>query len=252
MTAVVLFDVDGTLVDSNDAHARAWVSALAEAGYDVPFERIRPFMGMGGDRMLPQVADDLDPGSDLGKTIAKRRLEIFLSRELPTVRPMAGARRLLAEVRARGARVVVATSAKRDELDRLLNVGDFTASVDVTTTSDDAQESKPAPDIVQAALTNAGAAAGDAVMIGDTRYDIASAHAAGIPCIALRCGGSDPATLNDADAVYANPAELAAALDRAPFAWAAAPVTQTAPEHLLRPSRPVDPASLERDPFTAI
>lgn len=219
MTSTVLFDVDGTLVDSNDAHARAWVSALAEGGFDVPFDRIRPLIGMGGDRMLAQLADGLSADSDRGTSIAARRLEIFLTRELRDVRAFRGARRMLETVRARGGRVVVATSAKRDELDTLLAIGNFKPLVDFSTTSDDARESKPAPDIVRAALTSASASEADAVMVGDTRYDIESAHNARVACVALRCGGSDPATLRHANAVYAGPIELIEKIDRAPFDW---------------------------------
>jgi HAD superfamily hydrolase (TIGR01549 family) len=219
VTSAVLFDVDGTLVDSNDAHARAWVAALAEAGYRVPFERVRPLIGMGGDRILPLVTGGLSQADERGQAIAKRRTEIFRERELATVRPTRGARELLEAVHARGARVVIASSAKREEVDELLAVGDLGPLVDVASTSDDASSSKPAPDIIAAALRKAGVAPAEAVMVGDTRYDIEAAHNAHVACVALRCGGNDPATLVDAEAVYADPGELAAALDRPPFAW---------------------------------
>jgi phosphoglycolate phosphatase-like HAD superfamily hydrolase len=134
---------------------------------------------------------------------------------------------LLEAVRTRGGRVVVATSAKRDELDTLLSVGNFKPLVDIAATSDDARASKPAPDIVWAALANASASETEAVMIGDTRYDIEAAHNAGVACVALRCGGSDPATLRDAEAVYAGPIELIEKIDRAPFSWAGVAATST-------------------------
>jgi HAD superfamily hydrolase (TIGR01549 family) len=227
MTRAVLFDIDGTLIDSNDAHARAWVAALAEAGYDVPFERIRPMIGMGGDRILPEVTGGLRDDSPEGQALSKRRMAIFFSREFDALRATRGARALLEAVRARGARVVIATSAKKEELDRLLAVGDFGPLVDVASTSDDAAASKPAPDVVHAALDKAGMSPGDAVMVGDTRFDVEAAHRAGVPCVALRCGGNDPASLAGADAVYADPAELISALDRPPFGFAAA--SQSAP-----------------------
>lgn len=220
MTRAVLFDVDGTLIDSNDAHARAWVAALAEAGYEVPFERVRPLIGMGGDRVLPELVPGLSDEHEPGKTILRRRLEIFKERELRGLRPTRGAHELLEAVRARGARVVVATSAKKAELDDLLAVGDLGPLVDVASTSDDAEESKPAPDIVTAALKKGGVAPSAAVMTGDTKYDVEAAHKAGVKCVALRCGGNDPTTLRDADAIYADPAELTNALDRPPFEWA--------------------------------
>jgi HAD superfamily hydrolase (TIGR01509 family) len=222
MTKAVLFDVDGTLVDSNDQHARAWVAALAEAGYRVPFERVRPLIGMGGDKILPILIPGLSEDSEDGRKIGAARKKIFKERELPTVRPTRGARELLEAVRARGARVVVATSAKSDELDALLAQGGVQALVDLAVTGDDAEDSKPDPDIVALALRKAGVRPGEAVMVGDTRYDVEAAHRAGVACVALLCGGNDPATLSAADAIYADPASLIGGLDRRPFAWSSA------------------------------
>jgi HAD superfamily hydrolase (TIGR01509 family) len=219
VTRAVLFDVDGTLIDSNDQHARAWVAALAEHGHEVPFERVRPLIGMGGDKVLPELVPGLEEDSPEGKAIGEARKRIFKERELGTIPPTRGARELLEAVRARGARIVVATSAKESELDSLLARGDLGPLVDVAATGDDAQDSKPDPDIIGAALKKAGIAPADAVMVGDTQYDVEAAHRAGVPCVALLCGGNHRTTLQDADAVYADPAELIGALDRPPFAW---------------------------------
>lgn len=227
MTEAVLFDVDGTLIDSNDAHARAWVAAFAEAGYGVTFERVRPLIGMGGDRLLPAAVPGLSDDREPGKTIAARRAAIFKERELSAIQPTRGARELLEAARKRGARVVVATSSKKDDLDELLARGELGPLIDVASTSDDAEASKPAPDIIEAALAKAHVAANNAVMVGDTRYDIEAAHRAGVACVALRCGGNDPATLRDAEAIYDDPAELSGALDGPPFAWSSA--VSTAP-----------------------
>src|ERR1700736_4744384 len=131
MTKAVLFDVDGTLIDSNDQHARAWVAALAEAGYTIPFERVRPLIGMGGDKVLPLLVPGLTEESPAGKAVAEARKRIFLERELPSVLPQRGARELLEAVRARGARAVVATSAKREELDAILARGALGPLIDV-------------------------------------------------------------------------------------------------------------------------
>jgi HAD superfamily hydrolase (TIGR01509 family) len=221
MTRAVLFDVDGTLIDSNDQHARAWVAALAEAGYPIPFERVRPLIGMGGDKILPELVPGLEEDSPQGKAIGESRKRVFKERELHTIPPTRGARELLEAVRARGARVVVATSAKKSELDGLLARGDLGPLVDIAATGDDAEDSKPDPDIIGAALKKAGIAAADAVMVGDTKYDVEAAHRAGVACVALLCGGNDPATLRDADAVFADPAELTGALERPPFLWLA-------------------------------
>ena len=225
MTKAVLFDIDGTLIDSNDAHARAWVAALAEAGHDVPFERVRPLIGMGGDRVLPLLVPGLTEDDEEGKAIAQRRLEIFKERELPHLRPTRGARALLEAVRARGARVVMATSAKGAELKDLLAVGDFEPLIDDASTSDDADSSKPAPDIVTASLKKAGVDAHEAVMGGDTQYDVTAAHNAPVACVALLCGGNPRETLREADAVYDDPAELTVRLDVPPFAWSIAAST---------------------------
>jgi HAD superfamily hydrolase (TIGR01509 family) len=219
MTKAVLFDVDGTLIDSNDQHARAWVAALAEAGYTIPFDRVRPLIGMGGDKVLPELVPGVTEESDEGKAIGKSRVRWFMEHELETIPPTRGARELLEAVRARGARVVVATSAKKEELDSLLARGDLGPLVDLATTSDDAEESKPDPDIIGAALKKAGVRADEAVMVGDTQYDVEAAHRAGVACVALLCGGNDPARLREADAIYADPAELTGALDRLPFVW---------------------------------
>jgi HAD superfamily hydrolase (TIGR01509 family) len=218
VTKAVLFDIDGTLIDSNDAHARAWVAALAEAGYEVPFERVRPLIGMGGDRVLPELVPGLSDETEPGKSITKRRLAIFKERELPHLRPTRGARELLEAVRARGARIVMATSAKGAELKDLLAVGDFEPLVDDASTSDDADSSKPAPDIVTASLKKANVAPNEAVMVGDTKYDVEAAHNAGVACVALLCGGNSADSLRGADALYADPAELAGRLEDPPFA----------------------------------
>ncbi|MBV8299228.1 MAG: HAD family hydrolase [Candidatus Eremiobacteraeota bacterium] len=219
MTQAVLFDVDGTLIDSNDAHARAWVAALAEAGHEVPFERVRPLIGMGGDRVLPELVPGLSDESEPGKNITKRRLEIFKERELPHLRPTRGAREALEAVRARGARVIMATSAKGAELKDLLAVGDFEPLVDEASTSDDADASKPAPDIVTASLQKAQVGANEAVMVGDTKYDIEASHKAGVKCVALLCGGNPQETLRKANAIYADPAELLDNVNLPPFQW---------------------------------
>jgi HAD superfamily hydrolase (TIGR01509 family) len=225
VTKAVLFDVDGTLIDSNDQHARAWVAALAEAGYTIPFERVRPLIGMGGDKVLPELVPGLEEDSPEGKAIGETRKRVFKERELDTIPPTRGARELLEAVRKRGARVVIATSAKKSELDGLLARGDLGPLVDVAATGDDAEDSKPDPDIIGAALKKAGVAAADAVMVGDTQYDVEAAHRAGVVCVALRCGGNDRGTLREADALYDDPANLTHSLDQRPFAWSSAAST---------------------------
>ena len=212
----VILDVDGTLVASNDAHARAWVEALAEQGVHVPFEEVRRRIGMGGDKLLPAVSG-ISEDSRQGQAISKRRREIFKSRYLPSLQPTPGARELLLHLRRRGLRLAVASSAKEDELKGLLDLVGADDLIPHKTSSDDADESKPAPDIVQAALKQLRLPADAAVMLGDTPYDIESGSRAGVGVIAVRCGGWSDADLRGALAVYDDPADLLAHFDSSPL-----------------------------------
>jgi phosphoglycolate phosphatase-like HAD superfamily hydrolase len=213
----VLFDVDGTLVDSNDAHARAWVKALAEAAIRVEFENVRCAIGMGGDKLLPAVAG-VDAESPLGQRISERRGHIFKTEYLPTLRAFPGAAELVAAIEALGMKAVAASSAQRDELEALLNIAGAGSLAGDAASSDDAEGSKPDPDIVHAALRNAGASPGDAVMIGDTPYDIEAATRAGVASIAFRCGGWSDSALHGAIAIYDGPSDLLERLNDSPLA----------------------------------
>jgi HAD superfamily hydrolase (TIGR01509 family) len=212
----IILDVDGTLVNSNDAHARAWLEALAEHGIDVPFDAIRRRIGMGGDKLLPAVAG-VTEDTPRGKAITSRRAEIFTKKFLPTLQPTPGARELLHELRRRGLRLVVASSAKKDELEPLLKICGAARLVEDQTSSDDADHSKPDPDIVHAALQNLRMPAGAAIMLGDTPYDIEAAGRAGVGVIAFRSGGWEDAGLTGAVAVYDDPADLLAHIDASPI-----------------------------------
>ncbi|HET9266965.1 MAG TPA: HAD family hydrolase [Vicinamibacterales bacterium] len=185
--SAIVFDVDGTLIDSNPAHAEAWAQALTEHGFPHEADQLRPLIGMGSDKLLPAVAR-LDVDSPRGKVILARKKTLFDER-LPLLQPTRGARTLLTFLREQDKTLVVATSADDEEMHAILEqarVGDL---IPRRTSSDDAGRSKPDPDIVQAALVRAGAPAALAVMIGDTPYDIEAARRAGVDCIALRCGG---------------------------------------------------------------
>jgi phosphoglycolate phosphatase-like HAD superfamily hydrolase len=205
----VLLDIDGTLIDSNDAHARAWVDALAEHGYVVELEQVRPLIGMGGDKLLPLVTG-LDPESGEAARIGETRGAIFLRRELPTLRPTPGARQLLEHMSSRALELVVATSAKKDEVQALLEQAGVADLIMAASSADDADRSKPDPDIVQAALHAVRRPASHSVMLGDTPYDVEAATRARVPIIALRCGGWPDDALKGAIAVYDDPADLLA------------------------------------------
>ena len=217
MLRAVLLDVDGTLVDSNDAHAHAWVDVLAESERSVPFETVRRLIGMGGDQLLPRVAG-LSDDSPEGQRLSRRRMEVFRERYLPTIRPFPGARDLVARMRADRRRLIVASSAKEEELNRLLEIAGVRDLVHATTSSDDAERSKPAPDIVSVALTLAGVGHDAAILLGDTPYDVAAACKAGVGTIALRCGGWNDHDLAGAVAIYDDPADVLARYDTSPLA----------------------------------
>jgi HAD superfamily hydrolase (TIGR01509 family) len=203
----VLLDIDGTLVDSNDAHASAWVDAFKVLGRDLPFDRVRPLIGMGTDKMLA-LAASMDHESDEGAAIAAARTDIFKRHYVPSLRPTPGAEHFVQWLRETGFRVIVATSAKAEELRDLLEVSGALTLLDDATTSDDAEASKPDPDIIIAALRKAGSPVERVIMVGDTRYDIEAARRAGIATIAFRCGGSTDDSLSGALAIYDDPADL--------------------------------------------
>ena len=203
----ILLDIDGTLLDSNDAHARAWVAAFPEHGYVVPFEAIRPLSGKGGDKLIPELTG-LDPDSGEAKRLSETRSEIFRERELPTLRPTPGARELLERMRAQGLELVVATSAKADEVRALLQQAGVADLIEASSSADDVERSKPDPDIVRAALSAVRRPASHSLMLGDTPYDVEAASRARVPIIALRCGGWDDAALDGATEVYDDPADL--------------------------------------------
>lgn len=212
----VLLDIDGTLVDSNAAHAAAWSDAFAAHGRHHPVEQIRPLIGKGGDKLLRELAG-LDDESGEGQRISRERADIFRDRYLPTLQPTPGARRLVEWLIESQLTVVVATSAKQEEVKALLAVCGGGQLAGDATTSDDAERSKPDPDIVAAALEKSGASRDRAVMIGDTPYDIEAATRTGIGTIALRCGGWAEHHLHGAIATYDDPADLLLRLDESPF-----------------------------------
>ena len=213
---VVLLDIDGTLIDSNDAHARAWVDAGAELGYRIRYEDVRPLIGMGGDKVMPQLIG-IESQSKEGKAFSERRTAIFSDRYLGAIEAFPGTRELVERLRGAGLRIVVATSANRKEMKKLLQAAGVADLIDEATSSSDASASKPEPDIVRAALDTVGAEPEAAVMLGDTPYDVAAAGRAGVGIIAFRCGGWDDEALRGALAVFDDPADLLANWDDSPF-----------------------------------
>lgn len=213
----VILDVDGTLVDSNDAHARAWVDAFREFEFDVPYERVRALIGMGGDNLLPE-AIQVEKDSPQGEALAKRRGEIFKERYLKTINPFKGTRELLEKMRAEGLEIAIGTSAQKEDLLALLEIAQVADLIDSKTSADDAESSKPDPDIIQAALRRLKLPAEQVLMVGDTPYDIEAAGRAGVRTLAFRSGGWTDAGLKGAIAVYAGPWDLLDRFDDSPLA----------------------------------
>ena len=213
----VLFDVDGTLIDSNDAHAEAWVRAFNEFNVAVDPIEVRRSIGMGGDKLMPRVSG-LEETSPLGATIAERRGKIFKKEYLPALKPFPRAAELIAAIKSIGLKAVAASSASESDLKSLLEIANATSLIDDWTSSDYADQSKPEPDIIHAALQRARAAPTEAVMIGDTPYDVAAARSAGVRVIAFRSGGWLDPDLVGAVEIYDGPWDLLERIDRSVLA----------------------------------
>lgn len=225
----IILDVDGTLMDSNEAHAEAWSRALLESGYPFPLAAVRKLIGMGGDKLLPTLGG-IDEKSELGRRISGRRTELFMRDYVDSLKPLPGARAFLQRLRDEGFRYVVGTSAKREEFEAIVRAGGLDdlllsatpnpspAKPAAPVTQEEAGASKPDPDIIEAALRELGVPPESALMVGDTPYDIHAAKMARVKTIAFRCGGWDESGLRGAIAVYRDPAELLERWDTSPLA----------------------------------
>ena len=213
----VIFDVDGTLVDSNEAHAGSWVDTLREVGIKVSFDVIWPMIGMGGDKLLPSAAG-IESDSDLGKKLSERRWEIFQRDYLPRLKPMRGSRALVQRMKSDGLSLIVASSANGNELGALMEAAEVADLIEMRTSSSDAEDSKPDPDIVQAAVRKSGLKPDDLIMLGDTPYDVQAAIGAHVKLVGLLCGGWTALELYGAAAIYSDPADLLDWYDASPFA----------------------------------
>lgn len=200
----VIFDVDGTLVDSNPAHAQAWVKALEEFGQQPEPEEIRRSIG---DKIIPMQTlwNDQEPE---GKALAKRRGEIFEERYLPTLNAFRGAHELVRKLHKQGLKLAVASSAQPKELDPLLEIVGIEAFLSEKTSSGDAKDSKPDPDIVAVALNRLGLKAEEVIMVGDTPYDLSAARKLSIRPLAFLTGGWSREELTEAEWIFEGPAEL--------------------------------------------
>jgi HAD superfamily hydrolase (TIGR01549 family) len=199
MSATVVCDIDGTLVDTNYHHALAWYRAFRQNDVVVPVWRIHRAIGMGGDQLVAALAGD-DVEESKGDAIRDAEKPLYMAM-IEEVEPFEGAKELLGELGERGHEVILASSAKEDEVDHYIELLDARERVAGWTTSADVEETKPEPDLIEAALAKAGSR--EAVMVGDSVWDVAAAAHAGIPTIAVMSGGYAEHELRGAGAVEA-------------------------------------------------
>ena len=214
----VLFDIDGTLVDSNDLHVRAWDHAFREAGRIFDDQVIHDQIGKGTDMLVPTLMPDTDDAEQ--ERLGDAHAAVFKGRYLGRVKAFPGARELLVRVHAAGKTVVLASSASKEELRHYIDLLDVKDIVSETTSSDDVESTKPAPDIFSIALEKVALGADEAIVVGDTPYDVEAAAKCGIAAIALRSGGFSDEVLRDAGAVaiYDDAATLLAEYAVSPLA----------------------------------
>ena len=202
MTGAVLFDVDGTLIDSNDLHVTAWREAFLHFGHDVPADVIHGQIGKGGDNLIPTLLPGLS--DEQHQALEDYRSELFKTDYLPRVVPFPGVRSLFERIVADGKTIVLASSAKGAEVDYHRNVIGAGDLVTATTSADDVEHSKPCPDIFAAALAKVNGTPGQAVVVGDSPFDVEAAKKLGLRVIGFRSGGfpDDVLLQAGADALY--------------------------------------------------
>jgi HAD superfamily hydrolase (TIGR01509 family) len=215
----VLFDVDGTLVDSVDLHAEAWREALRKFGKEVRVEDVRRQIGKGGDQLLPVFLSGEERARE-GEALDRYRAELWRRVYLPRVRPFPRARDLVARVREDGKRIALASSGKAAEVEHYRKLLGLDGLVDAATTSDDAERSKPHPDIFEAALAQVRVRPEEAIAVGDSPWDALAARRAGLRTVGLLSGGFPEADLRDAGcvAICRDPADLLASYGASPLA----------------------------------
>lgn len=210
MVEAFIFDVDGTLIDSNDFHAEAWREALAEKGFEIAFEKIRPLIGKGADTLLPEFLSESEI-EKYGSELADLRGEIFKREYLGRVKPFPKVRELFRKIKDGGIKIALASSANEDEVEAYKKIADIEDLVEISTSADDAEKSKPEPDIFRAALELLGNPPPENVLvIGDTPYDAEAAAKAKLKIVGVLCGDFPEKDLREKGCVeiYRDPADL--------------------------------------------
>ena len=216
MAQAAILDVDGTLVDTNFQHAIAWYRAFRQHEIKLPIWRIHRAIGMGGDHIVGELAGE-EAEEEMGEDIRSAETALYMAL-IEEVEPLAGARELIEDLKSRDKAVVLASSAKPDEIDHYLDLLDAREVIDDWTTAADVEATKPEPDLVEAALEKAGST--DAVLVGDSTWDIESAKRAGIETVAVLTGGFGEDELRETGAVqvYRSIEELRQDLEGSPLA----------------------------------
>lgn len=221
MADALIFDIDGTLLDSVDLHARAWQEAFQHFGHDIPFETIRSQIGKGGDQILPVFLDE-EQRKNYGKKLEDYRADLFKRKFLPEVKPFPCVRELFQKAISCGQKVALASSARGDELKHYEQIANIEDLVHAETSSADAEKSKPHPDIFEAALDRLGNGIDHdkIIVIGDTPYDAEAAGKAGLKTVGVLCGGFPEEQLRNAGciAIFRDPEDLLRNYERSPLA----------------------------------
>lgn len=212
MAKLAIFDIDGTLLDSNDAHALSWLAAFESQGITVPYDRIRQGIGMGGDHFLKETAH-IEEKSPIGEAVGKEKDRVFKKDFADALRAFPRAGDLVRELQKRGFQIAVATSAEHGDMKMSLDRIGISDSVTIHACADNVSKTKPDPDLLHSAVDKAGVHPRDAIFIGDTPYDIEAGRRAGVKTIGICAGGCTAEELLGATEVYSDPAELLELLD---------------------------------------
>jgi len=211
--AAALFDIDGTLVDSNDLHARCWIEAFAKFGVRFGWDEVRHQIGKGGDLLVPDMLDARQMRA-FGDAVKEYRTKLWKEQYMPRVKPFPAARHVLEGLHARGVKLALASSSNQDEVEyytQLLGAGEL---LEATTSKGDANVSKPSPEIFRAALERIGGDAARTLAVGDTPYDILAAHRVPLPIAVVRSGGFEDELLGKAEFLFDDVEELMREIER--------------------------------------
>jgi HAD superfamily hydrolase (TIGR01509 family) len=218
MTRYVIFDVDGTLVDSVDLHAHAWLEAVRHFGKDASFEEVREQIGKGSDQLMPVFWSE-EEVRERGEEITKWRTKLFAEKYMPQVKGFPQVRELIEFLQSKGKRIALASSAAGEELSTYKERAGIVDLIHAETSKDDVEKSKPHPDIFAAALAELGdPPVEEAIVVGDTPYDVEAAGKLNLRTIGVLCGGFSRESLRDAVAIFQDPADLLARYEESPLA----------------------------------